>query len=118
MNGYLTVGYEFGAELTYPESEATSSGLLNASGELFGVIAVIVAEIILYSFSKCMTFHFVENFVTTTELNLLTFAGSLITNISLVLMLLFGLLLCLFIDGSKLQRLAASRQSNVHNLLI
>ncbi|KAK7595318.1 hypothetical protein V9T40_013143 [Parthenolecanium corni] len=94
MNGYLTVGYEFGAELTYPESEATSSGLLNASGELFGVIAVIVAEIILYSFS------------------------SLITNISLVLMLLFGLLLCLFIDGSKLQRLAASRQSNVHNLLI
>lgn len=47
MNGYLTVGYEFGAELTYPESEATSSGLLNASGELCGVMSVIVAEIIL-----------------------------------------------------------------------
>lgn len=52
MNGYLTVGYEFGAELTYPESEATSSGLLNASGELCGVLAVIIAEIILKRFGK------------------------------------------------------------------
>jgi len=34
------------------------------------------------------------------------------TNITLVAMLLFGLLLCLFIDGKKLKRLAASRQSN------
>lgn len=62
MNGYLTVGYEFGAELTYPESEATSSGLLNASGELCGVVAVILAEIILKSFSKFMTSPFIQNF--------------------------------------------------------
>lgn len=52
MNGYLTVGYEFGAELTYPYSEATSSGLLNASGELCGVIAVILAEIILKVYGR------------------------------------------------------------------
>lgn len=31
MTGYLPVGFEFAAELTFPESEGTSSGLLNAS---------------------------------------------------------------------------------------
>ena len=30
MTGYLPVGFEFAAEITYPESEGTSSGLLNA----------------------------------------------------------------------------------------
>lgn len=94
MNGYLTVGYEFGAELTYPESEATSSGLLNASGELCGVLAVIIAEIIIKRF------------------------GTLVTNVSLVMMLLSGLILTLFIDGSKLRRLAASRQSNPNNPIL
>lgn len=38
MTGYLPVGFEFAAELTYPESEGTSSGLLNASAQFFGVI--------------------------------------------------------------------------------
>lgn len=52
MNGYLTVGYEFGAELTYPESEATSSGLLNAGGELCGVISVLVAGVVLDKYGK------------------------------------------------------------------
>ena len=28
MTGYLPIGFEFGAEITYPESEATSSALL------------------------------------------------------------------------------------------
>lgn len=37
MNGYITVGYEFGSELTYPHAETSSSGLLNAAGELCGV---------------------------------------------------------------------------------
>ena len=31
MTGYLPVGYEFAAEITYPEAEGTSSGLLTAS---------------------------------------------------------------------------------------
>lgn len=44
MNGYLLVGYELSAELTYPESEGTSTGLLNSSGQVFGI-----AFIILYS---------------------------------------------------------------------
>lgn len=38
MTGYLPVGFEFGAELTYPEPEGTSSGLLNASSQIFGII--------------------------------------------------------------------------------
>ena len=38
MTGYLPVGFEFAAELTFPESEGTSSGLLNASAQVFGII--------------------------------------------------------------------------------
>ena len=37
MTGYLPVGLEFGAEITYPESEGISSGLLNASAEVKGL---------------------------------------------------------------------------------
>ncbi|CAC5380052.1 FLVCR [Mytilus coruscus] len=39
--GYLPVGFEIAAEITYPESEGTSSGLLNASAQLFGIIFTI-----------------------------------------------------------------------------
>ena len=35
MTGYLPLGFEFAAEITYPESEGTSSGLLNASAQVF-----------------------------------------------------------------------------------
>ena len=31
MTGYLPVGYQFAAEITYPEPESSSSGLLTAS---------------------------------------------------------------------------------------
>ncbi|XP_066272055.1 heme transporter FLVCR1-like [Branchiostoma lanceolatum] len=37
MTGYLPLGFEFAAEITYPESEGTSSGLLNASAQTFGI---------------------------------------------------------------------------------
>ncbi|XP_058808500.1 heme transporter FLVCR2 [Phymastichus coffea] len=37
MTGYLPVGFEFAAELTYPEPEGTSAGLLNATVQIFGV---------------------------------------------------------------------------------
>lgn len=86
MNGYLTVGYEFGAELTYPESEATSSGLLNAGGELCGVISVLVAGVVLDKY------------------------GAFVTNLLLVALLVFGFLLCIFVNGKRLHRLAATRQ--------
>ena len=34
MTSYLPVGYEFGVELSYPESEGTSGGLLTASAQV------------------------------------------------------------------------------------
>uniref|UniRef100_A0A8C4PYT3 Feline leukemia virus subgroup C cellular receptor 1 n=1 Tax=Eptatretus burgeri TaxID=7764 RepID=A0A8C4PYT3_EPTBU len=37
MTGYLPVGFEYAVELTYPESEGTSSGLLNASAQVCSI---------------------------------------------------------------------------------
>jgi FLVCR family feline leukemia virus subgroup C receptor-related protein len=37
MTGYLPVGFELAAELTFPEPEGTSAGLLNASVQVFGI---------------------------------------------------------------------------------
>ncbi|KAL5010756.1 hypothetical protein ScPMuIL_013061 [Solemya velum] len=47
MTGYLPVGFEFAAEITYPESEGTSSGLLNASAQTFGIILTISMRAIM-----------------------------------------------------------------------
>ena len=47
MTGYLPVGFDFGVEITYPESEGTSSGLLNASAQIFGIIWTITSERII-----------------------------------------------------------------------
>ncbi|KAM4625004.1 choline/ethanolamine transporter flvcr2a [Polymixia lowei] len=41
MTGYLPLGFEFAVELTFPESEGTSSGLLNCSAQVFGIIFTI-----------------------------------------------------------------------------
>uniref|UniRef100_A0A8C4FGZ9 FLVCR choline and putative heme transporter 2 n=1 Tax=Catagonus wagneri TaxID=51154 RepID=A0A8C4FGZ9_9CETA len=41
ITGYLAVGFEFAVELTYPESEGMSSGLLNMSAQIFGIIFTI-----------------------------------------------------------------------------
>lgn len=34
MLGYLPLGFEYGVELTYPEAEGTSAGLLNCSAQV------------------------------------------------------------------------------------
>ncbi|XP_048236655.1 feline leukemia virus subgroup C receptor-related protein 2-like isoform X3 [Haliotis rufescens] len=41
MTGYLPVGYEFAAEITYPASEATSSGILTSSAMFCGMILTL-----------------------------------------------------------------------------
>lgn len=41
MTGYLPVGFELAAELTYPEPEGTSCGLLNSSGQAFGAAFIM-----------------------------------------------------------------------------
>ncbi|KAJ8009107.1 hypothetical protein DPEC_G00085420 [Dallia pectoralis] len=42
MTGYLPLGFEFGVEITYPESEGTSSGLLNAFAQVFGIVFTLI----------------------------------------------------------------------------
>lgn len=86
MNGFLTVGYEFGAELTYPHAESTTSGLLNAAGELCGVALVLVAG------------------------NVLEDWGDLSTNLCLTAVLIIGLILSFPISKDQLKRLAASKK--------
>ncbi|CAG2192814.1 FLVCR [Mytilus edulis] len=46
MTGYLPVGFEIAAEITYPESEGTSSGLLNASAQRISKIDFLDINII------------------------------------------------------------------------
>lgn len=41
MTGYLPVGFEFAAELTYPEPEGTSAGILNAASQVSAVFFVV-----------------------------------------------------------------------------
>ncbi|OQR68829.1 feline leukemia virus subgroup C receptor-related protein 2-like [Tropilaelaps mercedesae] len=50
MTGYLPLGFEFAAELTYPQSESTSSGLLNAAAQIFGVLFTSSATELLIHF--------------------------------------------------------------------
>ncbi|XP_066999145.2 heme transporter FLVCR2 isoform X1 [Anabrus simplex] len=41
MGSYLPVGLEFGAEITYPESEGTTSGILLAGSQITGVLFTV-----------------------------------------------------------------------------
>lgn len=50
MTGYLPVGFEFAAELTYPEPEGTSSGILNAACQVFGITFTIAYAELLNSY--------------------------------------------------------------------
>ncbi|TNN82636.1 Feline leukemia virus subgroup C receptor-related protein 2 [Liparis tanakae] len=86
MTGYLPLGFEFAVELTYPESEGTSSGLLNCSAQVFGIIFTICQGKIIDSF------------------------GTLAGNIFLCVFLLIGAVLTGFIK-SDLRRQKANRMA-------
>ncbi|GAB1864015.1 Feline leukemia virus subgroup C receptor-related protein 2 [Camponotus japonicus] len=47
ITGYLTVGFEFAVELTYPEPEGTAAGLLNAMVQVFGIIFTMLYGFLL-----------------------------------------------------------------------
>ncbi|KAJ8981716.1 hypothetical protein NQ317_003781 [Molorchus minor] len=49
MTGLLPVGFELAVELTYPESEGTSAGLLNLACNLFGIIFTTLYSALFYS---------------------------------------------------------------------
>ncbi|XP_026481098.1 feline leukemia virus subgroup C receptor-related protein 2-like [Ctenocephalides felis] len=66
MTGYLPVGFEFGSELTYPEPEGTSAGLLNAAAQTFGILFTMAYAKLLDGF------------------------GDMVANLSLSFMLLVG----------------------------
>lgn len=51
MTGLLPVGFELAAELTYPEPEGTTAGLLNASSQLFGIVFTNVYSVVFDNFS-------------------------------------------------------------------
>ncbi|KAM7367944.1 hypothetical protein PAMP_014209 [Pampus punctatissimus] len=51
MTGYLPLGFEYAVELTYPESEGTSSGLLNCSAQVFGIIFTICQRKIIENYN-------------------------------------------------------------------
>ncbi|KAJ0182814.1 hypothetical protein K1T71_002183 [Dendrolimus kikuchii] len=44
MTGYLPVGFEFASEITYPEPEGTTSGILNAAVQIFGILTTLLYE--------------------------------------------------------------------------
>ena len=54
MTGYLPVGFEFGAELTYPEPEVISAGLLNASAQVFGITLTLLGGWLLGTYGSMM----------------------------------------------------------------
>ena len=85
MIGYLSVGYEFAAELTFPVPEGTSTGLLNACSELFGFAFTLFGGKIL------------DNY------------GDMATNLTFCSLLVVGLAMTLAIRGSDLRRQAASQ---------
>lgn len=49
MTGYLPVGFEFASEVTYPEPEGTTSGILNACVQVFGIVTTLLYEWMLGS---------------------------------------------------------------------
>ncbi|XP_045470838.1 uncharacterized MFS-type transporter C09D4.1 [Harmonia axyridis] len=51
MTGLLPVGFELAAELTYPEPEGTSAGLLNAASQVFGTAFTSLYSFIFHNFN-------------------------------------------------------------------
>ncbi|KAL6064418.1 hypothetical protein STEG23_006852 [Scotinomys teguina] len=52
MTGYLPLGFEFAVEITYPESEGTSSGLLNAAAQIFGILFTLAQGKLMSDYSS------------------------------------------------------------------
>jgi FLVCR family feline leukemia virus subgroup C receptor-related protein len=84
MIGYLGIGFEFAAELTYPVPEGTSSGVLNVSSETFGIMFTVIGGELLNTYGDMAT--------------ILTLAGLLVV----------GLVMTMLINGTDLRRQAAT----------
>ncbi|XP_029633167.1 feline leukemia virus subgroup C receptor-related protein 2 isoform X2 [Octopus sinensis] len=89
MTGYLPVGFEFAVEITFPEPEGTSSGLMNASAQVFGILFTIGMRTVVNQAS--------------------VFAA----NLSICIALLIGLILTCFVRANY-RRQKAEMQIMVH----
>ena len=85
MTGYLPVGFEFVAELTFPEPEGTSSGLLNTSAQ---VSVIIFLNIKLLNI--CLVFKIFGIVFTYSQGRILNTIGVLYSNIFLCVALAVG----------------------------
>lgn len=90
MTGLLPVGFEMAAELTYPEPEGTSAGLLNAASQVFGIIFTSLYAVIF------------ENY------------GDIWANSVMSCMLIIGTILTAFIR-SDLRRQAAQSKDKIND---
>ncbi|KAL1242400.1 putative MFS-type transporter C09D4.1 [Trichinella spiralis] len=84
MTGYLPLGLEYAAEITYPISEGITSGIMNGSAQVFGVILTMSVGQILQRFS--------------------VLAG----NISMIVTLTVGLILTAFINAENKRQTAGN----------
>ena len=57
MTGYLPIGFEFASEISWPESEATSSGFLNLAAMLVGAFLTPIVERIIGEVPEQSTVH-------------------------------------------------------------
>ncbi|CAB3408684.1 unnamed protein product [Caenorhabditis bovis] len=89
MTGYLPIGFEFAAEITYPAAEGTTSGLLNASAQIFGIALTWLMGIVMHSI------------------------GTLTSNIIMSCCLLLGTLLTCFIREDLKRQRAHSKHSQL-----
>ncbi|GIY57248.1 feline leukemia virus subgroup C receptor-related protein 1 [Caerostris extrusa] len=70
MIGYVPIGFEFAVELTYPVAEVNSSGLLNVSAQIFGIVLIAGGGAILEHygdkiFNICLIVSLVGGCITT-----------------------------------------------------
>jgi FLVCR family feline leukemia virus subgroup C receptor-related protein len=84
MMGYLGIGLEFAAELTYPVPEGTSSGVLNVSSEIFGITFTVIGGELFNTY------------------------GDMATILMLAGLLVVGLVMTTLINGTDLRRQAAT----------
>jgi len=84
MIGYLGIGFEFAAELTYPVPEGISSGVLMVSSEIFGVAFTVGCGELL------------DNY------------GDMFANLALLGLLVVGLTMTTQINGTDLRRQAVT----------
>lgn len=82
MTGLLPVGFELGVELTYPEPEGTSTGLLNLAVQVFGI-----GFTLFYSF-------------------LFTNVSDIWANLAMCIMLVIGTILLAFISSERRRQAA------------